>query len=219
MDTTSSQSFGDLLRRYRLAAGLTQEALAAQAGLSARGLSDLERGARRAPRRDTVQLLCDALDLSLTERATLEAAARQPMVAPPPTITALPASSATQSAPLIGRAREVRLLQRHLVEGPPLLLVTGEPGIGKSRLLQAGMEDARAQGWAILAGGCHRRNNQEPYAPFVGALERSLQGQSPPRLRQQVQGCTWLVHLLPELAEMSLLSRPTWTLPQNRNAA
>ena len=44
MATSSSQSFGDLLRGYRLAAGLTQEELAAQAGLSARGLSDLERG-------------------------------------------------------------------------------------------------------------------------------------------------------------------------------
>ena len=37
MTTSSSQSFGDLLRRYRLAAGLTQEDLAAQARLSVRG--------------------------------------------------------------------------------------------------------------------------------------------------------------------------------------
>ena len=38
--------FGDLLRRYRTAAGLTQEELAERAGLSTRGISDLERGAR-----------------------------------------------------------------------------------------------------------------------------------------------------------------------------
>ena len=60
MATLSSQSFGDLLRQHRLAAGLTQEELADRAGLSVRGLSDLERGARRAPRRETVQLLCPA---------------------------------------------------------------------------------------------------------------------------------------------------------------
>ena len=36
-----------LLRRYREAAGLTQETLAQRAGLSARGISDLERGARQ----------------------------------------------------------------------------------------------------------------------------------------------------------------------------
>ena len=37
-------SFGALLKHYRLAAGLSQEALAARASLSARTISDLERG-------------------------------------------------------------------------------------------------------------------------------------------------------------------------------
>ena len=37
-----------LLLRYRMAAGLSQEDLAERAGLSRRGISDLERGARRA---------------------------------------------------------------------------------------------------------------------------------------------------------------------------
>jgi len=41
--------FGVLLLRYRMAAGLSQEDLAERAGLSRRGISDLERGARRAP--------------------------------------------------------------------------------------------------------------------------------------------------------------------------
>ena len=36
-------SFGALLKRQRLAAGLTQEALAERAGLSAKAVSDLER--------------------------------------------------------------------------------------------------------------------------------------------------------------------------------
>src|SRR5260370_41796138 len=77
MATISAQSFGGLLRRYRRAAGVTQEELAAQARLSVGGLSDLERGARLAPRRETVQLLAEALHLSAAERARLEAAARQ----------------------------------------------------------------------------------------------------------------------------------------------
>jgi len=42
-------SFGALLQWYRTAAGLTQEELAERAGLSRRGVSDLERGSRRAP--------------------------------------------------------------------------------------------------------------------------------------------------------------------------
>jgi DNA-binding XRE family transcriptional regulator len=40
------ETFATLLQRYRLAAGLSQDELAERAGLSARGISDLERGAR-----------------------------------------------------------------------------------------------------------------------------------------------------------------------------
>src|ERR1051326_10822 len=76
MAAVPSLTFGALLRRYRLAAGLTQEELAAEAGLSLRGIADLERGARTQPRKETVQLLAEALHLSAPERAQLEAAAR-----------------------------------------------------------------------------------------------------------------------------------------------
>ena len=59
-----SLTFGTLLKRYRLAAGLTQEALAETAGLSRQGIADLERGARTQPRKETVRLLAEALHLS-----------------------------------------------------------------------------------------------------------------------------------------------------------
>src|SRR5438034_4093943 len=74
--------FGELLRRHRLAAGLTQDALARQAGLSARGIADLERGARRSTYPDTVQRLADALQLDPTQRASLATAARPSVVTP-----------------------------------------------------------------------------------------------------------------------------------------
>src|SRR5712691_667580 len=172
MVTISSQSFGGLLRRYRLAAGLTQEELAAQAGLSVRGLSDLERGARLAPRRETVQLLAEALQLSAAERTRLEAAARKPGA---PAVQAagesLPSPQSSLSAlPFVGRAQELVLLEQVLTDGPPVLLVAGEPGIGKSRLLQAGIDRAQGQGWTALSGGCHRHSGQDPYAPLLGAL-------------------------------------------------
>src|ERR687885_215106 len=46
-----AQTFGALLRRHRLAAGLTQEQLAERAGLGARSVQDLERGVARPLRR------------------------------------------------------------------------------------------------------------------------------------------------------------------------
>jgi transcriptional regulator with XRE-family HTH domain len=55
--------FGDLLRQCRVAAGLTQEELAARSMVSVRTISDLERGLRHRPQRETLRLLTDALDL------------------------------------------------------------------------------------------------------------------------------------------------------------
>lgn len=64
-----------LLRSYRLARGLSQQALADRAGLSLNAINALERGARRHPYPETVQRLVDALDLSEEERASLGRAA------------------------------------------------------------------------------------------------------------------------------------------------
>ena len=55
------RSFGELLRDHRRAAGLTQEELAERAGLSARGISNLERGVRIAPQRETPRLLSEVI--------------------------------------------------------------------------------------------------------------------------------------------------------------
>ena len=56
-------AFGALLKHYRMAAGLTQEALAERANLSTRAISDLERGINRAPRYDTLNMLTSAMSL------------------------------------------------------------------------------------------------------------------------------------------------------------
>src|SRR5947209_13875589 len=74
-------SFGILLKRYRMAASLTQEALAARAQLSARTIADLERGINRTPRHDTFELLMSALDLTAQQRALLRALVRPEMTA------------------------------------------------------------------------------------------------------------------------------------------
>jgi transcriptional regulator with XRE-family HTH domain len=55
----TSRPFGVLLQQCRLAAGLSQEELAERAGLSRRGISDLERGARRMPYAATVRRLAE----------------------------------------------------------------------------------------------------------------------------------------------------------------
>jgi predicted ATPase/DNA-binding XRE family transcriptional regulator len=203
-------SFGALLHRYRVTAGLTQEELAERAGLSVRNLRALERGAPQRPQRATIELLAAALTVPFAERAAFVAAARGrsatcPEPAPPPAGTV---------PPFAGRARELALLDRQLTgQGPPVLLLAGEPGIGKSRLLQAAAARAVGHGLRVLAGGCQRQGGQMPYTPLLEALQQHLEALRPAELRSALQGCAWLVRLLPELADGPIEPLPAWSLP------
>ena len=67
--------FGDELRRLRRRSGLSQETLAARAGLSPEAVSLLERG-RRSPRMTTMRMLADALRLREIDRSSLFATAQ-----------------------------------------------------------------------------------------------------------------------------------------------
>jgi predicted ATPase/transcriptional regulator with XRE-family HTH domain len=144
MSSTSAITFGSLLKRYRRAAGLSQEALAERAGVSARGVQDLERNVRVAPRPETLRLLLAALALNDADRAALIAAAY-------PETAALAAPLAFQLAlsplpapptPLVGREREIAaacaLLEPSLGTGVTrLLTLTGPGGVGKTRVALA----------------------------------------------------------------------------------
>src|SRR5262249_51309397 len=73
-----------LLRQLRGEAELTQEELAAAAGVSARSVSDLERGITRTARLDTARLLAGALGLAGPARVAFVAAGPRPAPPPPP---------------------------------------------------------------------------------------------------------------------------------------
>ncbi|HEV2123110.1 MAG TPA: helix-turn-helix domain-containing protein, partial [Chloroflexota bacterium] len=136
MGKRDSSAFGSLLRDYRQAAGLSQEGLADRSGLSVRGISDLERGARTVPRLETVQRLANGLALQGEDRAALLAARNDLPVdameeAAPPRLP-LPMT------PLIGREREVAAIVDLLKSGEVrLITLVGPEGVGKTRLALA----------------------------------------------------------------------------------
>jgi transcriptional regulator with XRE-family HTH domain len=125
--------FGELLRRHRLLAGLSQEELAERAGMSRRGISDLERGVRQSPHPATARRLSEALVLKPSDEAALLAAARWRSAPPPPTPAASGGPQLAQLASFIGREREVAAV-RQLVASSRLLTLTGSGGIGKTHL-------------------------------------------------------------------------------------
>jgi predicted ATPase/transcriptional regulator with XRE-family HTH domain len=139
----SPSTFGTVLRRFRLGAGLSQGTLAERARLGVQTIGALERGDRRAPHRDTVALLVDALDLSPDDRVQLEAAAVRP---PLPRLRALNGARARvlhgveqsrQSLPaqvssLVGRDEMVSEVGSLLATHRMVSLV-GSGGLGKTR--------------------------------------------------------------------------------------
>src|SRR5579884_35606 len=128
-----SASFAALLRRHRMACGLTQEELAERAGLSVRAISDLERGVRRIPYQETVRALSQAMDLSSQQSATLEAAV--PRRQGPTTLAHAGGNIPPEGTTLIGRERE-EAEAVHLLRwaGARVLTLTGPGGVGKTRL-------------------------------------------------------------------------------------
>jgi WD40 repeat protein/transcriptional regulator with XRE-family HTH domain len=152
-------SFAGLLRQLRAGAKLTQEELAAAAGVSPRSVSNLERGINRTAHKDTAVLLAGALGLTGPAADLFVAAARGTV----PAGQVLAAAEAARPRPgavtgspyrglavfgeqdagwFFGReAATIAVLDRmsRLLAGAGLLVVSGASGAGKSSLLQAGV--------------------------------------------------------------------------------
>src|SRR5690349_15329350 len=82
---------------------------------------------------------------------------------------------------MIGRTRELARLAEALEDLPGIVAITGEPGIGRSRLLRA-LRD-RAQSALVLSGRAAEFERELPYGPLVDALDAHLQTLDDTRLR------------------------------------
>jgi predicted ATPase/transcriptional regulator with XRE-family HTH domain len=153
-----ADSFGDLLRRFRVAASLTQEALAERCRISPATVAALEQGRRTAPRLSTVRLIATALDLSAADVERLARAASDgsaAAVAPGHSAAAAPGDGATAVSqagrraarpqgqalpvpitPLFGRHAEASAVTQVLCS-ERLVTLVGPGGVGKTRLALA----------------------------------------------------------------------------------
>ena len=210
-------SFGDLLRQLRSAASLSQEELAARGGLSVRGISDLERGARSVPRLETVRMLADALGVGPEARAALLAAARPAILRygaadhAGPRLLSVP----TPLTRLIGREAEFEALRTTLRrDDVRFVTLTGAGGTGKTRLAIAvavGMGDVFPDG--VVFVDLSPLTDPTLVVPTLAALGvREAAGQrlldslagslSPRRLLLVLDNCERVLGVAPEITAL-----------------
>ncbi len=147
-----ADSFGQRLRGIRVAAGLTQEELASRSGLTDQAIRLLERGERRYPRKATLTLLIEALELDDEAAAKLIAlvpkrGAEVPASENPPPAPAAGWKVARELPPVAshfsGREQELEQIRQGLTAAAdgsgsaPVVTIQGMAGVGKSALAVA----------------------------------------------------------------------------------
>src|SRR5215831_20426501 len=97
--------------------------------------------------------------------------------------------AAHQQAPLTGRQRELHqlwdLFEASTTGLTQVVFASGEPGIGKSRLLQEIAIRAEEFGALVLRGGASEAEGMPPYLPFLEALGQYIRSTPPEQLRDQ----------------------------------
>jgi DNA-binding SARP family transcriptional activator len=106
----------------------------------------------------------------------------------------------------VGRRRELDVLERGLEDALAgsgrLVLVAGEPGIGKSRLIEELADRAEARGAGVVVGRCWEAGGAPAYWPWVQACRACLRDRDPAALGAELgASASDLAQLLPELRE------------------
>ena len=137
----------------------------------------------------------------LNQDPTLAAAATEPVV---PTLTMPAPLRVSQDVRFLGRTAELGLLagawRRAAAGDRQVVVVAGEPGIGKTRLVNEAARAAHAEGARVLYGRCHPELGV-PYQPFIDALGHYIGGCGDEELAAQMRD--WggqLARMVPGLA-------------------
>ena len=116
-------------------------------------------------------------------------------------------SDVLPASDFIGRREELATLTGALGDAISghgrIVMLAGEPGIGKTRIAHELVAQAEAKGAKVLWGWCYERQGAPPYWPWIQAI-RSYTGKTDPDLLRQELGPGYL---------KSPVSSPSW--PEN----
>ena len=121
--------------------------------------------------------------------------------------------------PFIGREEERADLRRHLEEAlagrGSLVLIGGEPGVGKTRLAEELSWEADQRGARVLAGYCSQMEGGLPYMPWVGILEQAVgRARSAEALRELLGGSAGeIARIVPQIRRLFDDIPPPMDLP------
>src|SRR5688572_17242840 len=113
----------------------------------------------------------------------------------------------TRRWPMVGREAEradlMAKLDQAVAGHGSLVLLGGEPGIGKTRLSEAIQDEARSRGCMCLVGHAYEMEGSPPYVPFIEMLEYSARVVPPAALKHALgDSAAEVAKLMPELRQM-----------------
>ena len=119
----------------------------------------------------------------------------------------------SRTSDFIGRQKELvhltAALDDALAGRGRLVMLAGEPGIGKTRLAQELATLASAKGAKVLWGWCYEREGAPPYWPWLQAIRGYVDETDPERLRQEMgPGASDISEILPELLTKLVVLEP-----------
>jgi class 3 adenylate cyclase/tetratricopeptide (TPR) repeat protein len=130
----------------------------------------------------------------------------------------IPAALLSERAAFVSRERERatlrEVLDRAIAGQGALVMIGGEPGVGKTRLCQELALEAEAKDYRVLVGHCYESEASVPYMPFVEILEAASQV-VPPDLLMQALGdsAPEVARILPRLRRLFPEIPPPLELP------
>jgi tetratricopeptide (TPR) repeat protein len=167
-----------------------------QGGTTVRGLVVM---ARRMLAKDVAERYASIADLR-ADLARLVASSES-------AATMISGQQRTDRVPPIGREPELKHLAQQLEEAlagrGSLIMIGGEPGIGKTHLSLALLEAARVRGAFAIAGQCYEMEGSPPYVPFVEMLEHIARSLPLDTYRHALgDDAPEVAKLMPELRQM-----------------
>lgn len=218
-----AHGFGYWLRRRRKALDLTQEALARAVSCSRFAIRKIESDERR-PSRRLAERLAEKLGIPEAEREAFLDAARSVRAAEGLVLDGIPlAPEQKETTPFVGRGAEfgllIGLLARLTAGSGHVALLEGEPGIGKSRLMQELTRYCAARDLCTLATNCYEIERAMPYQPVIDLAGKALELASKEALQKLAPvSLAEIAALVPAVAERVAVPSLSADFPEARQA-